>query len=380
MTMSLLGHTLTIENMTHYFGATRALDNVSLSIAPGELVALLGPSGCGKTTLLRAIAGFVRPTAGNVIVDNDPINDVPASRRNVGIVFQNYALFPHLSVFENVAYGLRARRTADAKVRTRVVEMLALVKMSAFSERLPGQLSGGQQQRVALARALAIEPRIVLLDEPFSALDKNLRLDMQIEIKGLLKTYGLTSIIVTHDQEEALSMADRIVVLNQGKVEQIDTPDRLYDRPASLFVNRFVGHSNLLYGYVIGGGSGAVSVRLENGVTLPLAANGNFAAGSKVVLSVRPENIAIVEAGTDGAFPATVHITLPLGSIEIVEARLANDRPVKLSRTHTPSKRSIAPGAQVHLAIADLKGVSVFSGEVSETAIAGPERDARAEF
>src|ERR1700756_380821 len=202
MVRGLKAHTLALRGVSHAFGGMIVLDNVSLSIEPGELIALLGPSGCGKTTLLRTIAGFIRPIAGDVLVDGVRINDVPTSQRNVGIVFQNYALFPHLTVFENVAYGLRCRGTAGDAVTGRVNEMLALVQMSGFATRLPGQLSGGQQQRVALARAFAIEPKIVLLGEPFSALDKNLRLDMQIEIKGLLKTYGLTAIIFTPDQDK----------------------------------------------------------------------------------------------------------------------------------------------------------------------------------
>src|SRR3954447_17530864 len=255
------GHSLDLKGIGHAFGATVALDEISLTAAAGELIALLGPSGCGKTTMLQIIAGFLRPSKGEVKFDGARVEHIPANRRRIGMVFQNYALFPHLSVFENVAYGLRARKMPAAAVKLQVAEMLGLIQMSGFAGRLPGQLSGGQQQRVALARALAIEPGLVLLDEPFSALDKNLRLDMQIEIKSLLKTFGVTSIIVTHDQEEALSMADRIVVLNKGRIEQIDSPDALYDRPASLFVNSFIGHANFLRGTV----SGADRVKLEAG-------------------------------------------------------------------------------------------------------------------
>ncbi len=263
----LRGQSLQLSQVGHVFGATVALDNVNLAVAAGELIALLGPSGCGKTTMLQIIAGFLKPTTGEVRFADARVEHIPANRRRIGMVFQNYALFPHLTVFENVAYGLRARKLRGSAVTAKVSEMLALVQMSGFARRLPGQLSGGQQQRVALARALAIEPGIVLLDEPFSALDKNLRLDMQIEIKSLLKSYGVTSIIVTHDQEEALSMADRIVVLNRGHIEQIDTPDALYDRPMSLFVNSFIGHTNFLRGVV----TGSDSVKLEAGPEITLA-------------------------------------------------------------------------------------------------------------
>jgi putative spermidine/putrescine transport system ATP-binding protein len=361
MVSGLKGHALELENVRHIFGATTALDGVSLSIAPGELIALLGPSGCGKTTLLRTIAGFIRPTAGDVRVDGLSLNHVPANQRNIGIVFQNYALFPHLSVFENVVYGLRCRGAPRDVVSKRAAEMLALVKMGDFARRLPAQLSGGQQQRVALARALAIEPKIVLLDEPFSALDKNLRLDMQIEIKGLLKTYGLTSIIVTHDQEEALSMSDRIVVLNRGRVEQVDTPDRLYARPANLFVNRFVGHTNLIDGVVLSAVAGRAAVDAGNGATFDVPNRGNFPPGSAVMLSIRPENLAITESGRPGAMPATVHLTLPLGPTEIVEARIGDRKTIKLTRPRTPSTKPLSPGDTIHLAVADLEGVSIFA-------------------
>jgi putative spermidine/putrescine transport system ATP-binding protein len=217
---------------------------------------------------------------------------------------------------------------------------------------------------VALARALAIEPKIVLLDEPFSALDKNLRLDMQFEIKGLLKTFGLTSIIVTHDQEEALSMSDRIVVLNRGRVEQVDTPDRLYSRPANLFVNRFVGHTNIIDAVVVGSAAaGTVTVDAGNGTILEVANRGSFSPGNAVMLSIRPENLVIVEGSRGGAFPATVHLTLPLGPTEIVEARIGDGKAVKLTRPYTPSAKPLAPGTAIHLAVADAEGVSVFAAE-----------------
>ncbi|MSP77816.1 MAG: ABC transporter ATP-binding protein, partial [Rhodospirillaceae bacterium] len=218
------GRTLDVDDLTVRYGSAVAVDGVSLNIEPGEVVALLGPSGCGKTTLLRAIAGFVRQAGGRILVDGASIDHLPANQRNVGIVFQNYALFPHMNVVENVAYGLRARGQGRAAANERVARMLDMVQLGGFRERLPRQLSGGQQQRVALARALAVEPSILLLDEPFAALDRNLRLDMQIEVKRLQRRLGLTTILVTHDQDEAMSVADRIAVMNKGTVEQFDTP------------------------------------------------------------------------------------------------------------------------------------------------------------
>ena len=371
MTPRARGHSLAIERITHFFGGTRALDDVSLAIEPGELIALLGPSGCGKTTLLRIIAGFIRPSRGEIRVDGDLITGVPTNRRNIGIVFQNYALFPHLTVFENVAYGLRARGAAKSRRTSRVAEMLALVKMEEFADRLPAQLSGGQQQRVALARALAIEPKIILLDEPFSALDKNLRLGMQIEIKGLLREYGLTSIIVTHDQEEALSMADRIVVLNRGRVEQVDTPGGLYDRPANLFVNQFVGETNLLAGRVLGHDAGRLSVALgDTTIDVPDPPR-SFPAGAPVVVSIRPENL-VVSSGASEAIDTTVRLTLPLGPFEVVEALTGSGEALKFTRQRSPSTPPLAPGTKAPLRVADPAGISVFPAEASETAAGAP--------
>ena len=221
---SATGQSLTVERVTHRYGSALAVNDVTFEIRGGELVALLGPSGCGKTTLLRIIAGFVVQTEGRVLVDGKAIDDLSANRRAVGIVFQNYALFPHMTAAQNIAYGLAARGDTRTRQNARVREMLALVKMEEFADRYPRQLSGGQQQRVAVARALAVEPSVLLLDEPFAALDKNLRLDMQIEVKRIQRIAGITTILVTHDQEEALSMADRVAVLNGGHLEQFAAP------------------------------------------------------------------------------------------------------------------------------------------------------------
>ncbi|MDQ8728248.1 ABC transporter ATP-binding protein [Bradyrhizobium sp. LHD-71] len=361
------GHALALEGVGHAFGSTIALEDVSLSIAAAELIALLGPSGCGKTTMLQIIAGFLRPTKGEVLFDGNRVERIPANRRRIGMVFQNYALFPHLSVFENVAYGLRARKTSSAIVKTRVAEMLDLVQMGGFASRLPGQLSGGQQQRVALARALAIEPGLVLLDEPFSALDKNLRLDMQIEIKSLLKGYGVTSIMVTHDQEEALSMADRIVVLNKGRIEQIDAPDALYDRPASLFVNSFIGHANFLRGSV----TADDCVRLAAGPEIRLAKSTQHCRGSAVVLSVRPENISLVDSNKPGAIPITVRATMPLGSVNVVEGVTPTGEAVKINQARLSSIAHARVGSGAWVAINDMTAVGVFSAPAETFSVNG---------
>ena len=356
------GNRVELRGVAHAFGGTQALADVTLAVEPGELVALLGPSGCGKTTLLRVVAGFIKPTEGVISIGDRIVNDIPAGRRKVGLVFQNYALFPHLSVVENVAYGLKARGATRERVAVRVAEMLDLVKMAAFAKRLPAQLSGGQQQRVALARALAIEPDVVLLDEPFSALDKNLRLDMQIEIKALLKDYGLTSIIVTHDQEEALSMADRIVVLNHGRIEQVDTPEALYDRPSNTFVNRFVGQTNFVRGTLLGKSGGRLRIALEGGGSIETPTPSRFlVAGGPVLVSIRPENLQVTVPLRPEIIPATVRITLPLGPIELIEAITAAGDVLKVSRRRSPSTGRLAPGTEVGLAIIDPSGVSVFA-------------------
>ena len=248
---SAAGQPLIIDAVTHRYGAFLAVDNVTLDIKAGELIALLGPSGCGKTTLLRIIAGFIVQSEGHVVIGENMIDELPPNRREVGIVFQNYALFPHMTIADNIAYGLAARGVPRPSRRRASTEMLALIKLDHIADRYPKQLSGGQQQRVALARALAVKPNILLLDEPFAALDKNLRLDMQIEIKRIQRLAGTTTVLVTHDQEEALSMADRVAVLNQGRLEQYAPPTEVYDKPNSLFVNTFVGTANTLPGKLV---------------------------------------------------------------------------------------------------------------------------------
>ncbi len=237
-----------LRQVSRAFGAVVALDRVSLTIAPGEFFALLGPSGSGKTTCLRLIAGFDHPDHGRILLDGEDVTDVPPFERNVNTVFQDYALFPHMSVAENIAYGLRVRRVGSAARRKRALEMLDLVRLGDFGDRRPNQLSGGQKQRVALARALINQPKVLLLDEPLGALDLKLREEMQTELKGLQQRLGITFVFVTHDQGEALSMADRVAVFSQGRVEQLDTPRALYTRPRTAFVASFVGSANVVAG------------------------------------------------------------------------------------------------------------------------------------
>jgi putative spermidine/putrescine transport system ATP-binding protein/spermidine/putrescine transport system ATP-binding protein len=239
-----------LNALTRRYGAHVAVDTLSLAIEPGSMLALLGPSGCGKTTCLRMIAGLVQPTSGEIFIDEKRVTSVPVHRRNIGMLFQNYALFPHMTVAENVAFGLEARRIPRAQTATRVAGALQLVQLSGFEDRFPAQLSGGQQQRVALARCLVVEPSLLLLDEPLGALDKSLRESMQVELRALQRRLGITTIMVTHDQEEALTLADRVAIMRGGRLEQLGTPEEVYQAPASRFVAGFIGVSNFFRGRI----------------------------------------------------------------------------------------------------------------------------------
>jgi putative spermidine/putrescine transport system ATP-binding protein len=292
----------------HYTGQL-AVDDVTLDVAPGEMVVLLGPSGCGKTTTLRMIGGFVPASGGDILLDDTSIRDWPAHRREMGIVFQSYALFPHLTVARNVAFGLEMRRRPNGEIAARVAEMLDLVKLGQLADRLPRQLSGGQQQRVALARALAIRPRVLLLDEPLSNLDAALRQEVARDIRILQRDGNLTSIMVTHDQEEAMAMADRLVVMKDGRVQQIGTQEDLYERPANPFVARFIGHSNMLRGRIAEG----AALLLPGGQRTALAAR--YARTGEATLALRPERLATCAPDAPEArISGTIELSTYLGA------------------------------------------------------------------
>ncbi len=330
---------LAVESLTKTFGSVVALADVTLGIEPGEFVTLLGPSGCGKTTFLRVVAGLERPDEGHIYLEEQIINDVPLNHREMGMVVQNYALFPHMRVFDNVAYGLRVRRVAAAEVRQRVSKALELVRLSGFEERYPRQLSGGQQQRCAIARALVIRPRVLLLDEALGALDKNLRQEMQVELKQLQKRLNVTTLHVTHDQEEALGMSDRIVVLNQGRVEQFGAPMDLYENPETEFVANFIGDANVFKARILGPRpDGALTAQSEEGLDLTLGAPGEaLSPESTVVLVVRPERMALTQdrpPEAANAFEGRVEAVVYHGNAAKVVLRLANDRRLLV---HEPS-------------------------------------------
>ncbi|RLE70867.1 MAG: spermidine/putrescine ABC transporter ATP-binding protein [Thermoprotei archaeon] len=294
---------LELKGITKVFDDTIAVDNLSLEVREGEFITLLGPSGCGKTTTLRIIAGLTRPTKGRVILSGTDITDWPPYARNMSMVFQNYALFPHMNVFDNVAFGLKMRKLDKREIKNRVREVLRLVRLEGYENRMPHQLSGGQQQRVALARALVVEPKVLLLDEPLSNLDAKLRVHMRTELKRIQKQIGITSIYVTHDQAEALSMSDRVAIMNKGKLLQVGTPEEIYERPKSKFVADFIGEMNFLKGKVDITAS-RVKIMTDVGFNVSLAKEDfptEYLKHKKVFLCIRPEHMEIYREPTADA-------------------------------------------------------------------------------
>ncbi len=325
-----------LSGITKVFGSGEdevvAVDSVDLEVQEGELVTLLGPSGCGKTTTLRMIAGFEYPSAGDIYVDGERINNVPPNRRPTTMVFQNYALFPHLSVSNNIAYGLRINDIPRSEIRSRTEEVMRLVGLQKLGDRPPALLSGGQQQRVSLARSLVMEPKVLLLDEPLSNLDAKLRIATRLEIRRLQQRLGITSIYVTHDQEEAMVLSDRVVIMNAGRIQQIGSPAEIYSRPANRFVAGFIGRVNFVESTVraaVGGGS--VTVDLFGTAHALRSAEAEFHEGDQVLVVVRPESITVGQKGNPGV-PAVVKEAIYLGSqmnyrIEIAGQELSVDVP-----------------------------------------------------
>jgi putative spermidine/putrescine transport system ATP-binding protein len=337
------GTSVVLQDLSRAFGTTKALDGLSLEIAPGELVALLGPSGCGKTTALRIVAGFETADTGSVLVNGKDISGVSASKRDMGMVFQSYSLFPNMSALDNVAFGLRMRKQGSAQRRKRAGELLDLVGLAPQAKQYPHQLSGGQQQRVALARALAIEPRVLLLDEPLSALDAKVRLQLREQIRTLQQRLGTTTLFVTHDQEEALSMADRVGVMRQGTLEQIAVPAELYDHPATAFVAEFVGVMNRIPAELHGG--------LVTCVSCTVPVNGDSASDlggdSAVDVLVRPEGL-IVQVAENGNGIVTTKTFL--GSVTRVGVLLSGDVTVQIDKPSTEAA-ALAPGTSVQVSL-----------------------------
>jgi putative spermidine/putrescine transport system ATP-binding protein len=337
------GAPVSLTSLNRHFGAVRALDGLTVDVVPGELVALLGPSGCGKTTALRILAGFETADSGTVTVDGKEISHIPASRRDMGMVFQSYSLFPNMSALDNVGFGLRLRKKSGAERKRRAGELLDMVGLAKQAGQYPHQLSGGQQQRVALARALAIEPRVLLLDEPLSALDAKVRLQLREQIRALQQRLGTTTLFVTHDQEEALSMSDRVGVMKDGKLEQIATPSELYSEPATAFVAEFVGTMNRIPGRLDATGDRVSAV----GQTVPVIGGAADALAGDVDVLVRPEGLTIA-AGPNGN--GIVADRTFLGSTTRISVLLDGDHMVKVDQPSTVAA-GLPPGTSVQISL-----------------------------
>ena len=337
-----------LRNATKLYGGYVAIRDVSFGVREGEFFSILGPSGGGKTTVLRAIAGLLDLTSGDLLIAGAPVTDVPVHRRGMGIVFQNYALFPHMSVFDNIAFGLRMRKVGKAETVTRVVEAMARVHLDGLGERRPSELSGGQQQRVALARAIVVNPTVILLDEPLGALDRNLRIAMQAELKSLQRELGITTVCVTHDQEEALSLSDRIAILDHGSVVQIGTPVEIYEDPANRFVADFVGGTNLITATVVGRSGDRSTLRTASGHGLDVFDPAAHPPGADVVVSLRREAVRMAPLDGDPAagLGGTVVSIAYAGAGSIFHVRIAPDLTMVAT---APGKPAFAPGDPVRL-------------------------------
>jgi spermidine/putrescine transport system ATP-binding protein len=353
-----------------------AVDNIDLQIASGEFFSLLGPSGCGKTTTLRLIAGFEQPTAGRILLDGVDVSAVPPHKRNVNTVFQSYALFPFLTVYDNVAFGLRNKKLPKAELNQRVHSALELVHLSQFERRRPGQLSGGQQQRVALARALVLQPAVLLLDEPLGALDAKLRRSLKVELKALQEQVGITFLYVTHDQEEALTMSDRLAVMRDGKIVQMGQPTKVYEEPADTYVADFLGVSNLMEVDVVSRGPGA-QCQVKLGESVLAAEHGGLDAPDHAHAVIRPERLKIEDFGTAGQnrVPAMVERLVYLGSTTQVFLRLAAGSDVQVLLNNDGGPQKLTQGTPVHAYFAP-DALRVLSGgtPVADLTAAAPDR------
>lgn len=347
-----MSHNVHIADAVKSYGSFNAVDNVTIDIKSGELFTLLGPSGCGKTTLLRMIAGFNSIENGTISFDKKIINTIPAYKRNIGMVFQNYAIFPHLSVFDNVAYGLKARKIKKNEITERVIEALRMVQIENLKDRSPANMSGGQQQRVALARAIVIHPDILLMDEPLSNLDAKLRIQMRVIIKKVQKKLGITTIYVTHDQEEALAISDRIAVMKNGKIQQVGTPKEIYTKPANKFVASFIGTSNILAGTVSENENGNAQISIADGLLLTAQIRRGYKG--PVSVSVRPEAFQIT-ADKSGSLQGRIALKTFLGDFINYEISLSDGTTVEVNQYLKDMEKEFETGDFIALKIPEEK-------------------------
>ncbi|OEU82076.1 MAG: branched-chain amino acid ABC transporter substrate-binding protein [Desulfobacterales bacterium S5133MH4] len=348
-----MGSQLTLHNLVKVFGDVLAVDKVSLNIQHGEFLTLLGPSGSGKTTTLNMIAGFEVPTSGQILLESKDITTVAPNNRGIGMVFQNYALFPHMTVFDNIAFPLKMRKMPGNEIRTLVETTLQLIQLPGFERRYPNQLSGGQQQRIALARALVFRPPILLMDEPLGALDKKLRDHMRLEIKHIQESIDITVIYVTHDQEEALTMSDRIAIMNEGRIIQLETPMEIYEFPADLFVADFIGESNFLEGRIGETDGDRMSVEIKQGLKMWIKKQTRLESGKEVTVAIRPEKIQILPDGAEvpvdiiNRFSGRVNEVVYVGEASVYDINLAPGLVVGVKVQSGPLARIHKPGDKV---------------------------------
>lgn len=343
--------TIELKNISKSFGSVTALDNVNLKVEEGKFITLLGPSGCGKTTLLRIVGGFIEPDEGEVFLDGQLVNGIPPNQRPTGMVFQSYALFPHMTVAKNISFGLRMHKAPKNQIKKKVQEVAELVGIEEMLNRYPNQLSGGQQQRVAIARTLAIEPRALLLDEPLAALDRKLRVGMRIELRKLVLKVGITTIFVTHDQEEALTMSDSIAVMDKSKIVQFGTPIEIYDNPQSPFVASFIGNSNLFSGILTHDDQNRLKFE-SNGLIIPMPTKFNNRVNQTVNLLLRPEHLKIFPFDDqtieeDYAFEGTVVFVTLLGLSTEYEVELSTGARIKIEQSRNRDEKPISEGTKV---------------------------------
>ena len=354
-----MSHAVIIKNAVKKYGDFTAVNGISLNIEQGEFFTLLGPSGCGKTTLLRMIAGFNTVDGGEICFDEQVINTLPAHKRDIGMVFQNYAIFPHLNVADNVAYGLKARKVPKEQITPRVDEALRMVQIDQLKARQPNELSGGQQQRVALARAFVIEPGVLLMDEPLSNLDAKLRVQMRTTIKKLQRRLGITTVYVTHDQEEALAISDRIAVMNQGNIMQIGKPEEIYRKPANPFVANFIGVSNFIDCSLDGRDPKAAVVKLHDGHSFQMPLRAPYSG--EVILSARPEQLFFSETG----LPGRVNMSTFLGDFIQYEVELSTGQVLELNEYTKDVDGAKNDGEEVHISF-DPRRVSLYRKDTEE--------------